>query len=168
MVAPRRVTRDELQLYPVVNMTRKKRTPAVVLPHARSVDLLSLARALSAFSRAGIPTRYLYNLCYSIDQFCNTVLGGDPDETISSRLGKLRRRNLGVIPWSRPVSRAVAALLDALDPGHCNDSIEDDRGGRAILNGDTPPMTRAEPLDTPHRKCHSRRNPQRERRSRCT
>jgi hypothetical protein len=149
-------------------MTRKKLTPAVPLPHARSVDLLSLARALSAFSRAGIPARYLYNLCYSIDQFCNTVLGGDPDETISSRLGKLRRRNSGVIPWSRPVSRAVASLLDALDPGHCASSIEDDRGGRAILNGDTSPPPRSEPLDTPHRKCHSRRNPKRRKAESCT
>jgi hypothetical protein len=149
-------------------MTRKKRTPAVPLPHARSVDLLSLARALSAFSRAGIPARYLYNLCYSIDQFCNTVLGGDPDETISSRLGKLRRRNSGVIPWSRPVSRAVAALLDALDPGHCNDSIEDDRGGRAILNGDTSPSPRSKALDIRSRKCQTRSITKRKAESQCT
>jgi hypothetical protein len=32
--------------------------------------------------------RYLWNLLISLDQFANTVLGGSPDETISSRTGK--------------------------------------------------------------------------------
>ena len=32
--------------------------------------------------------KYLRNLLVAIDQLLNTILGGDPDETISSRLGK--------------------------------------------------------------------------------
>lgn len=32
--------------------------------------------------------KYLYNILISLDQLGNTILGGDPDETISSRLGK--------------------------------------------------------------------------------
>jgi len=32
--------------------------------------------------------KYLLNILISIDQLGNTFAGGDPDETISSRLGK--------------------------------------------------------------------------------
>lgn len=32
--------------------------------------------------------KYLRNLLVAIDQLLNTILGGDPDETVSSRLGK--------------------------------------------------------------------------------
>lgn len=32
--------------------------------------------------------KYIRNILISIDQFANTVLGGDPDMTISSRLGR--------------------------------------------------------------------------------
>ncbi|MDP4158147.1 MAG: hypothetical protein Q8911_00075 [Bacillota bacterium] len=32
--------------------------------------------------------KYFYNILIGIDQLCNTILGGDPDETISSRMGK--------------------------------------------------------------------------------
>lgn len=32
--------------------------------------------------------KYLYNILIGVDQLCNTILGGDPDETMSSRMGK--------------------------------------------------------------------------------
>lgn len=32
--------------------------------------------------------KYFYNILIGIDQLVNAILGGDPDETISSRLGK--------------------------------------------------------------------------------
>ena len=32
--------------------------------------------------------KYLFNILISIDQFGNTLLGGNPDETISSRCAK--------------------------------------------------------------------------------
>lgn len=35
--------------------------------------------------------RYIWNVLIAIDQFFNTVLGGDPDETMSSRMGKRQR-----------------------------------------------------------------------------
>lgn len=36
--------------------------------------------------------RYIWNLLISIDQLVNTITGGDPDETISSRCGKKARQ----------------------------------------------------------------------------
>jgi hypothetical protein len=32
--------------------------------------------------------KYIRNILISIDQFVNTIFAGDPDETISSRVGK--------------------------------------------------------------------------------
>ena len=31
---------------------------------------------------------YFWNVLVAIDQLFNTILGGDPDETLSSRMGK--------------------------------------------------------------------------------
>ena len=35
--------------------------------------------------------KWIHNILIGIDQFANTVVVGDPDETISSRAGKARR-----------------------------------------------------------------------------
>ena len=32
--------------------------------------------------------KYLYNILIGVDQLVNAIFGGDPDETLSSRLGK--------------------------------------------------------------------------------
>lgn len=68
--------------------------------------------------------RYGLNILISIDQFANTVLGGDPDETISSRAAKGQHR------W---YWRALGHVLEWLDPGHLKDSLEHDEGEDAIL-----------------------------------
>ena len=78
--------------------------------------------------------KYFINILISIDQFANTLLGGDPDETISSRLGKLKRRHGGVIPWYRFMSGLIDWLLDKIDPHHSTDAIEDDEGKNSILD----------------------------------
>lgn len=54
------------------------------------------------------------------DQLLSSMTGGDPDETVSSRLGKSRGRCV--------LCRAACWLLDAIDPGHCERAIERDRG----------------------------------------
>lgn len=65
---------------------------------------------------------YFWNVLISFDQFCNTLLGGDPDETISSRSGKYARRGRGWFPCQ------LCRLLNLLDKDHCIRSIEDDEG----------------------------------------
>ena len=46
---------------------------------------------------------YLYNLMLAASQFCNTLAGGDPDESISSRLGKniARKGWASRVQWPR-------------------------------------------------------------------
>lgn len=62
-----------------------------------------------------------WRLAVSYDQLANTALGGSEDETISSRAAKARRS--GRI-WGCVLCR----LLDAIQPGHCDSSIEPDEG----------------------------------------
>ena len=63
--------------------------------------------------------KYLWNILVSVDQFLNTLLGGDPDETISSRCAKHRNQ----WPW-----KPLAILLEWLFPGHLDKAIEKDEG----------------------------------------
>lgn len=62
---------------------------------------------------------YLMNLLISLDQLGNTILGGLPDETISSRAAKakLQGKRWGCV---------LCKLLDKLDKNHCEKSIEMD------------------------------------------
>lgn len=67
--------------------------------------------------------RYVWNILVSLDQLGNVLLGGDPDETISSRAAK--RQHLFVYRW-------LAWLLEWIDPGHMERHREDDEGNDAI------------------------------------
>lgn len=67
--------------------------------------------------------RYLLNLLIAADQGWNAALGGDPDETISSRVGR------GALAGSR-LARTAERIIDALffhltgERDHCRNSIE--------------------------------------------
>jgi hypothetical protein len=86
--------------------------------------------------------RWGVNVLIGFDQLGNTFAGGDPDETISSRLGKLARRHGGKIPWWRPLSWLIGAGLEAIDPGHLRDAIEEDEGIHAVVDFDQIPRRR--------------------------
>jgi len=78
--------------------------------------------------------KWVLNILISIDQTVNSFLGGDPDETISSRLGKMKVKHGGKIPWYRPLSKVVDWGLDKIDPNHSIDAIEKDEGKDAIVD----------------------------------
>lgn len=63
--------------------------------------------------------KYLWNILISLDQFGNALLGGDPDETISSRCAKYQH----VWAW-----RQLGRFLEWIDPGHLAWSLEPDEG----------------------------------------
>lgn len=69
--------------------------------------------------------KYIRNILISIDQFFNTLLGGDPDETISSRLGKNYKGT-----W---MEKFVDWLFRKQKPDHCEGAIESDEGKDAII-----------------------------------
>jgi hypothetical protein len=70
--------------------------------------------------------RYLWNLLIALDQFVNTLLLGDPDETISSRAAKamLEGKRWGCV---------LCRLLDYVQKDHCLKSLEVDEGSQAII-----------------------------------
>lgn len=68
--------------------------------------------------------RYLLNVLIAIDQFFNALIGGDPDETISSRFGK------------RPdcwFCRAICRFLSNIHYRHCVLVREDDEGSNGVF-----------------------------------
>jgi hypothetical protein len=67
---------------------------------------------------------YIFNVLIALDQFANALIGGDPDETISSRCAKRR---------DQPGWRILAAFLEWLQPGHLDRSLEVDEGSRTIF-----------------------------------
>ncbi len=69
--------------------------------------------------------RYIWNILISIDQLANTLLAGDPDETLSSRMGK-KRETCKPCYW-------LCRILSLLQPEHCEKSIEKDEGKDAVL-----------------------------------
>lgn len=74
---------------------------------------------------------YLLNILIALDQLANTLACGDPDETISSRLGKAARGDYGIVgqKWSAPLRRLVDGLFSLLGQRrHCASSIEADEG----------------------------------------
>lgn len=92
---------------------------------------------------SGSPTRsmrkYLRNVGVSLDQLFNALTGGDPDEYLSSRLGKAQRGDFGttakVLTW--PFRFIVDVLFYPVDGwGHCAQSIEEDEGkDELVLSG---------------------------------
>jgi len=58
----------------------------------------------------------------SIDQLFNTILGGFPDETMSSRMGKHLAKK------DSPISNFVCKILNLIQKDHCQKSIEEDEG----------------------------------------
>jgi hypothetical protein len=68
-------------------------------------------------------TRILWNVLIGVDQTANAVIGGNPDETISSRVGKAARTG----GWRATIAEAVIDLIFAILAGqrrHCENSIE--------------------------------------------
>lgn len=95
--------------------------------------------------------KYLFNVAKGIDQLINAIRGGDPDETLSGTLGKLKKANGGKIPWRFPFARTVDSFLELIDPGHSIDAIEADEGKDSCL----PPLTKPPEMDYASRESSS-------------
>ena len=62
---------------------------------------------------------YFLKLLVAVDQLVNTIFGGSPDETLSSRWGKGARRGCKVCSF-------LCNILDVFEENHCEKSIEKD------------------------------------------
>lgn len=86
--------------------------------------------------------RYCLNVLLGIDQLGNTIWGGSPDETISSRIGRLEVKYGGrdKFPWYRSWARFLNWALDKIEHDHCKKAIEYDELGeirdQSVLDAD--------------------------------
>jgi hypothetical protein len=68
--------------------------------------------------------KYLQNILIAIDQLINAVLLGDPDETISSRVGRV---------WPNSYLSIFVDFIMFYQKNHCCKAIEKSEGYRDIL-----------------------------------
>lgn len=67
--------------------------------------------------------KYVWNILIGIDCLCNAILNGDPQETMSSRMGKHLAKHENC-----PVCSFLCKLLNYIQKDHCVKAIETDRG----------------------------------------
>ena len=72
--------------------------------------------------------RYFWNILIAIDQFVNTIFGGDPDETISSRMGKWARDGKNNSGLKKPIYIVANFIVEKFEKDHFKQSIEEDEG----------------------------------------
>jgi hypothetical protein len=71
------------------------------------------------------PYPWWLGVLIALDQLGNALAGGDPDETISSRIGRTKLKFGGRIPFCRrPVHYLLDRMLEKIAPGHSIDAIE--------------------------------------------
>ena len=69
---------------------------------------------------------YVLNVLIALDQYGNALVGGSPDETISSRAGKAQQEGKR---WGCVLCR----FLNWFERDHCTKSIEPDEGADAVI-----------------------------------
>lgn len=69
--------------------------------------------------------QYIMNWLILLDLAANTLLGGDPQETLSSRLGKAANHNNSVAYY-------ICRCLSWFDKAHCRGAKDPHVGRRAI------------------------------------
>jgi len=79
-------------------------------------------------------TQYLYNMFFAIDQFASTVLGGDPDDTISERLGRAYLAKPGPVVKAAKWTVDLLALTLVGQKNHCISSLDGKSGVKELWN----------------------------------
>lgn len=70
--------------------------------------------------------QYILNYLLLLDEAINTILFGDPRETMSSRIGKYASKGF---KWACVICR----FLDWIDPRHCATAIEPAVGSKDVI-----------------------------------
>lgn len=78
--------------------------------------------------------KYCWNILIAIDQLVNTVFGGDPDETISSRCGKWHINGRNRKGCRKRIYKAINWIVERFETDHFKKSIEEDEGHRKVID----------------------------------
>ncbi len=77
---------------------------------------------------------YLQNLAIAVlDLVGNTLTGGDPDETISSRSAKAQVYEQGVAPPRWGWGCRMCSFLAVFQENHCAKALQRNKGSRAVV-----------------------------------
>lgn len=87
--------------------------------------LVLVASQCQVLTEAPKPKGYLYRVGVSLNQLLNALTFGDPDETLSSRWGRAKRRG-------NKVATLACKTLDFVDRCHCELAIEFDDEGNPL------------------------------------
>jgi hypothetical protein len=63
---------------------------------------------------------YLFEVGCGFSIFINTIFGGSHKDTISNKLRKTKSKYNNTIPWSKPISKILAYILNIITPNHLN------------------------------------------------
>lgn len=77
---------------------------------------------------------YIKNVLVTSDCLVNTLAGGDPDETISSRSGKAQTYELSKDRWGWGCR--MCSFLAIFQKDHCEKALERNAGHRAVIPDD--------------------------------
>jgi hypothetical protein len=78
-------------------------------------------------------SKYIWNILIAVDQLVNTLCGGDPDETISSRLGKWAINGDNKCGIRKAIYNGVNNIVELFEKDHFKKSIEADEGDRKTI-----------------------------------
>ena len=98
-----------------------------------AAPFLRVVAAVAAFKGKGKFKQWGINVWEGVDNMVSAETGGDPDDSMSSRLGKASER--GSIGWSFIANR-VDLIAEELtgEIGHCSNSIERDEGKKQVTH----------------------------------
>jgi len=77
---------------------------------------------------------YVKNVLVTLDCLGNTLTGGDPDETISSRSGKAQAYEQSRGRWGWGCR--LCSFLAVFQEGHCEKAVNRNKGHRAVVPDD--------------------------------
>jgi len=78
--------------------------------------------------------KYCWNILIAIDQLINTLFCGDPDETLSSRMGKWAIAGKHKKGTRKVVYQVCHFVVELFEKDHFKKSIEEDEGNRRITD----------------------------------
>lgn len=76
---------------------------------------------------------YVKNVLVTLDCFGNTLAGGDPDETISSRSAKAQAYEQSEAPPTWGWGCRMCSFLAIFQENHCAKALDRNKGHRAVI-----------------------------------
>lgn len=96
-----------------------------------AIAVARMAKAVLGLYKYSPNDGYVKNVLVVLDCLGNTLLGGDPDETISSRSGKAMAYEQSVGRWG--AGCRLCSFLAVFQENHCQIAVNRNKGRRAVI-----------------------------------